>query len=285
METLKHYIYKVLTGMMQRSEFEDYIYNQEHAILFDKNSFTHKVVSINYTNLNWKQQLSALAIKEYGITQHLVSILKQYCLFMTQSSKTDTLFQTVLAVNRLNQVVEVRYSTLTHFKRLKQFIDLSSENVYSKDHVANEIKNTARTILHEFDNQNKATAVLELDFKHPFLEHPEAVTSPEERKTAIIDYIEGRILNFELKRSTFRNLRKLGLSDHEIHSFYKEARQRCKPQTKKRAQALMLVGIVQLGVGLIGLNSNTLMLSFIILGIACICSSISLYLVSSIGDS
>ena len=279
METLKHYIYKVLTGMMQLSEFEDYIYHQEHAILFDKNSFAHKVVSINYTDLKWKQQLTALAIKEYGITQHLVAILKQYCLFMTQSSKTDTLFQTVLAVNRLNQVVEVRYSTLTHFKRLKQFIDLSSENVYSKDHVANEIKNTARTILREFDNQNRATAVLELDFKHPFLEHQEVVASPEDRKTAIIDYIEGRILNFEIKRSTFRNLAKLGLSDHEIHSYYKEARLRCKPQAKKRAQALMIVGIVQLGVGLIGLNSNTLMLSFIALGFVCICTSISLYLI------
>ena len=63
METLKHYIYKVLTGMMQRSEFEDYIYNQEHAILFDKNSFTHKVVSINYTNLIGNNSYPLLLLK------------------------------------------------------------------------------------------------------------------------------------------------------------------------------------------------------------------------------
>ncbi|AXT52717.1 hypothetical protein D1818_18500 [Aquimarina sp. BL5] len=165
MKELELNISKVLLDSITLDEFENNIYQEFYVDQISTNSFIYKVITINYKGKCWKKELEKLIYELWGEKKYLTYSLYKYCLKITQTDNSESIFNIVDKISELNVEYDYEYKTLMQFYSYSDELGLilSGYGSYSIEKLIINIKTYAKQYLSTYNLDTDISLLLNLE--------------------------------------------------------------------------------------------------------------------------
>ncbi|WP_299247097.1 hypothetical protein [uncultured Aquimarina sp.] len=124
MKELEQNIFNVLIDTITLEEFENFIYQDFYVDQITSNKFVYNVISINYRNKNWKNELEELICQSWATPKYLSYSIRNYCLKLVETDKSDIIFDIIEKITELNRQFDYEYGTLMQFYQFNEELGL-----------------------------------------------------------------------------------------------------------------------------------------------------------------
>ncbi|WP_271764739.1 hypothetical protein [Aquimarina algiphila] len=165
MKKLELNISKVLIDQITVDEFESIIYQEYYVEKMESNDFIAKVITINYRDESWKNELEKLICNLWDDTKYLTYLIRNYCLKIIESEDLKKILSAVNEIERLNNRYDYEYGTLLQFYRFVDELDYISCGYgwRSKEAVILEIKSYTKLYLDIYNLNTDHQVLLNLN--------------------------------------------------------------------------------------------------------------------------
>lgn len=164
MKELELNISKVLIGSITVEEFESIIYQEYYVEKMESNDFITSVITINYRDESWKNDLEKLIYNLWSDSKYLTYLVRKYCVQIIASKDKEKVFSIVNDLARLNTEYGYEYGTLVQFYLFDDEVDLITigYNTRNKKELLLEIKAYSKSYIAAYDSNVDCNILLDL---------------------------------------------------------------------------------------------------------------------------